>query len=150
MALNSQFVGTEAAKADHERRKANHQTIIPESMEDFWPQWKGAVSPVSNTFTPARPPYVAPEKDKTPTIGINVNSTRRQSDMVNHPPHYTSHPSGVECITITQHMGFNLGNALKYIWRADLKNDTNEDLKKAVWYINRELEKRGGTALCKS
>lgn len=65
-----------------------------------------------------------------------------KADMVNHPPHYTSHPSGVECIQITEHMGFNLGNALKYIWRADLKGSAVEDLEKAVFYINRELEKR--------
>ena len=65
-----------------------------------------------------------------------------QPDPVAHPPHYTQHPSGVECIQITEHMGFNLGNALKYIWRCDLKQDAVEDLKKAAWYINRELEKR--------
>ncbi len=63
-------------------------------------------------------------------------------DPVNHPKHYTSHPSGIECITITEHMGFNLGNALKYIWRADLKHDAIEDLKKARWYLDRELAKR--------
>lgn len=63
-------------------------------------------------------------------------------DNVNHPAHYTGHPSGVECITITQHMGFNLGNALKYIWRCDLKKDAIEDLKKARWYIDREITKR--------
>lgn len=63
-------------------------------------------------------------------------------DAVNHPKHYTAHPSGVECITITEHMGFNLGNAVKYVWRADLKNDAVEDLKKARWYIDREIEKR--------
>ena len=65
-----------------------------------------------------------------------------KADMVNHPPHYTSHPSGVECIQITEHMGFNLGNALKYIWRADLKGNAVEDLEKAIFYINRELTKR--------
>jgi hypothetical protein len=63
-------------------------------------------------------------------------------DIVNHPPHYTSHPSGVECITVTEHMGFNLGNALKYIWRADLKDDAVTDLFKARWYIEREIAKR--------
>lgn len=63
-------------------------------------------------------------------------------DPVNHPSHYTSHPSGIECIQITEHMGFNLGNALKYIWRCDLKQDSIEDLKKAVWYINREIARR--------
>ena len=64
------------------------------------------------------------------------------NDVVNHPPHYTAHPSGVECIQITEHMNFCLGNAIKYLWRADLKNDAIEDLKKAVWYVNREIERR--------
>ena len=64
------------------------------------------------------------------------------ADMVNHPPHYTAHPSGVECIQITEHMGFCLGNAVKYIWRADLKADAIEDLKKARWYLDREIAKR--------
>jgi len=63
-------------------------------------------------------------------------------DQVNHPAHYTSHPSGVECIQVTEHMGFSLGNAVKYIWRADLKNDAIEDLEKARWYIERELKRR--------
>jgi len=64
------------------------------------------------------------------------------SDSVNHPAHYTHHPSGVECITITEHMGFNLGNAVKYLWRADLKGDDIEDLRKAAWYVNREIARR--------
>lgn len=63
-------------------------------------------------------------------------------DPVNRPRHYTSHPSGVECIQITEHMGFNLGNAMKYIWRADEKGNALEDLEKAEWYIRREIEKR--------
>lgn len=67
------------------------------------------------------------------------------NDPVNNPKHYTNHPSGVECIQITEHMGFNLGNALKYIWRADLKNDAIEDMKKAVFYLNREIKRREGT-----
>ena len=76
------------------------------------------------------------------TITIPKKPKKKDVDMVNHPPHYTSHPSGVECIQITEHMGFNLGNALKYIWRADLKGSAVEDLEKAVFYINRELVKR--------
>jgi len=61
-------------------------------------------------------------------------------DMVNRPPHYTQHPSGVECIQITEHMNFCLGNATKYVWRAGLKsNNPIQDLEKAVWYINREI-----------
>lgn len=63
-------------------------------------------------------------------------------DMVNNPSHYTSHPSGIECIEITRFMSFNLGNALKYIWRCDLKKDAIEDLKKAIFYLNDEIALR--------
>lgn len=63
-------------------------------------------------------------------------------DLVNHPPHYTAHPSGVECIQVTEHMGFCLGNAVKYIWRAGLKSDDPvTDLEKARWYIEREIKR---------
>jgi hypothetical protein len=67
-------------------------------------------------------------------------------DLINRPPHYLAHPSGVECITITEHMNFNLGNAMKYIWRSGEKGSTLDDLRKARWYVEREisrLEKRG-------
>jgi hypothetical protein len=64
------------------------------------------------------------------------------NDPVNQPAHYTNHPSGIECIQVTEHMGFNLGNATKYIWRCDLKKDAIEDLRKAIWYIEREIQKR--------
>lgn len=79
---------------------------------------------------------------KATDIEVKVD-TIKPADPVNHPTHYNSHPSGVECITITEHMGFNLGNAVKYIWRADLKNDAIQDLRKALFYVKRELAKRG-------
>lgn len=60
-------------------------------------------------------------------------------DSINHPKHYTSHPSGIECITITRWMTFNLGNVFKYCWRADEKGATIEDLKKARWYLDDEI-----------
>lgn len=64
------------------------------------------------------------------------------NDKINHPSHYTSHPSGVECIQVTEHFCFNIGNAIKYLWRAGLKtDDPTEDLKKAAWYVNREIER---------
>lgn len=63
-----------------------------------------------------------------------------EPDMVNYPPHYIAHPSGVECIQITEHYNFNVGNAIKYLWRSDKKNGL-EDLKKAAWYVNREIER---------
>ncbi len=64
-------------------------------------------------------------------------------DNIN-PQHYKSHPSGIEAIQVTEHMNFCLGNAMKYIWRADDKHQDNgiEDLKKAQWYIEQELSRR--------
>ena len=63
-------------------------------------------------------------------------------DIVNQPLHYKSHPSGVECIQITEHMNLCLGNAIKYIWRAGLKSSSEiEDLRKARWYIEREIQR---------
>lgn len=88
-------------------------------------------------------------------------------DNINHPPHYTSHPSGLECIDFTERMNFCLGNAWKYLWRAGKKSGVIigikdhpapgdeiatdkkalEDIEKAVWYINREIADRKGLIL---
>jgi hypothetical protein len=65
-------------------------------------------------------------------------------DPVERPAHYTAHPSGVECIQVTEHMGFCLGNAVKYIWRAGEKGNRLQDLKKARWYIDREISRMEG------
>lgn len=70
------------------------------------------------------------------------------TDNVNHPEWYTKHPSGIECIDIAKYYDFCIGNAFKYLWRAGLKKDASledkqkevEDLKKAVWYINKKIE----------
>ena len=64
------------------------------------------------------------------------------SDNVNHPAHYLAHPSGIEVIQITEHLNFCLGNAVKYILRADHKGKPIEDLNKARWYIEREITRR--------
>ncbi len=76
------------------------------------------------------------------------NNQSKVADMVNHPPHYCSHPSSIECITITRHYCFSIGNAIKYLWRAGLKKDASledkqkeiEDLEKAIWYINDRIK----------
>ncbi len=81
-----------------------------------------------------------------------ITGLRPAEDTVNHPAHYNSHPSGVECITITEHMTFCAGNAIKYLWRAGLKGNEAEDvrekhledLRKAKWYIEREISRIGG------
>ncbi len=64
-----------------------------------------------------------------------------QHDPVNSPKHYQSHPSGIETIQITEHMGFSLGNVIKYVLRAPYKGKQLEDLKKAQWYLAREIER---------
>lgn len=68
-----------------------------------------------------------------------------KNDPVNHPSHYTSHPSGIECITITQHHNFCIGNMIKYLWRAGLKSSDTElqDCKKALWYLKKHIENLG-------
>ena len=63
------------------------------------------------------------------------------ADAVNQPPHYNGHPSGVQCIEVTRYMNFNLGNAFKYLFRAELKGGL-EDYRKAIWYIEDEIEFR--------
>jgi hypothetical protein len=63
------------------------------------------------------------------------------SDPVNHPMHYNSHPSGIECIVVTEHFSFCLGNAIKYIWRAAEGAREIEDLRKARWYLDREIDR---------
>ena len=60
--------------------------------------------------------------------------------MVDHPDHYNQVP-GIECIQVVRHFNFNLGNAIKYIWRAGHKGDILEDLEKAVWYIQDEIKR---------
>lgn len=63
---------------------------------------------------------------------------------VNHPEHYNIHPKGIECIDVIEDFPFNLGNAIKYIWRAGIKSENaREDLEKAIWYINREIQRKG-------
>lgn len=64
-------------------------------------------------------------------------------EAVDHPAHYNTHPSGIECIDVVRHMNFNLGNVVKYLWRAGEKDPAKhlEDLKKAAWYLNDEIER---------
>lgn len=62
------------------------------------------------------------------------------ADSVNHPSHYNQ--GEVECIDAIEScgVGYHLGNAIKYIWRAKHKGSEIEDLEKATWYIKRRIE----------
>lgn len=85
-------------------------------------------------------------------------TSKNKNDQVNHPKYYTSDPSGIECIDITRHRNFNIGNAIKYLWRAGLKEDKDrklidkqvEDLNKAVWYLVDEIHRLGGRCTVKT
>lgn len=85
-------------------------------------------------------------------------ASKNKNDQVNHPKHYTSDPSGIECIDITRHRNFNIGNAIKYLWRAGLKEDKDrklidkqvEDLNKAVWYLVDEIHRLGSRCTIKT
>ena len=78
----------------------------------------------------------------------NKDKQTVEHDSVNHPKWYTQHPSGIECIEITRHYCFAIGNAIKYLWRAGLKVDAGltdkqkeiEDLEKAIWYIKDRIK----------
>lgn len=68
------------------------------------------------------------------------------SDSVNHPAHYTNGPKcfcgrQIECIDVTERMSFSRGNAVKYLWRAGKKDDEIQDLRKAHWYVSREIKR---------
>lgn len=85
-------------------------------------------------------------------------ASKNKNDQVNHPKHYTSDPSGIECIDITRHRNFNIGNAIKYLWRAGFKEDKDrklidkqiEDLNKAVWYLVDEIHRLGSRCTVKT
>jgi Protein of unknwon function (DUF3310) len=80
------------------------------------------------------------------SVGHSALCSKDSSDSVNHPKHYNSHPAGIEAITVIEHFTFNLGSAIKYVWRHGLKPgaDAVEDLKKARWYIEREIARLEG------
>lgn len=89
------------------------------------------------------------ENSPTSADSLAGELDEQTGDMVAHPSHYTSSPAKckacghpIECIDITQHMGFCLGNATKYVWRCDLKHDAIEDLHKAIQCIEFEIARR--------
>ena len=104
-------------------RETQPRTLVSRLQEDepFYPGW---VTRCKDGFGVVR------DTD----ILLDVDAAE---DVVNHPSHYTSHPSGLECYDITRHLDFTTGNAVKYLWRSSLKGKALEDLEKAEWYINR-------------
>lgn len=93
--------------------------LMPWSQWGFWRRYTDPIAPFDGKVPPAR------------------------VEAVDHPAHYNAHPSGIECIDVVRHMNFNLGNVVKYLWRAGEKDPAKhlEDLKKAAWYLNDEIKR---------
>jgi len=76
---------------------------------------------------------------KVIAVSTSNKSIHSKADMVNHPPHYKA--GGIETIDFIEakNLGYNLGNVVKYVSRADLKGNKLEDLQKAKWYLERAI-----------
>ena len=74
---------------------------------------------------------------------LKLKMGKENNEMVDHPSHYGGKNNLYEAIKVIEawDLGFNLGNSIKYISRAEKKNNKLEDLEKASWYINREINK---------
>lgn len=72
-----------------------------------------------------------------------MGTDKVDENLVVHPKHYNSHPSGVECLTVIRWFNYNLGAVIKYVWRAGLKdgNSPIQDLKKAAFYLDDEIKR---------
>ena len=120
---------------EHSHRCAYHEaeyvgSLTAEELEDYF----------SGGWTSPAPIWRGDPIKFDPTIMKEPNV---EIDMVDHPPHYNDHPSGVECIHITRWFSNNRGNAIKYIWRAGNKDPDKEieDLKKAIYYLKDEVKR---------
>ena len=123
---------------EHDRRMIDAATglsELPNKATDISTLMKGVLERERRAIEADRT-----EAEKTPPTGIREQDIVR-IDYINHPPYYTQHPSGVECIQITEHFNFCIGNAIKYLWRRGKKDSEIKDLEKAAWYINREIER---------
>lgn len=119
----------------------------PAAKQPWWTICKGfSMSPLTSNLHIFES-YIKGNKewDKSLIRRPVVNSKAVQDNI--NPSHYKNHPAkcecgkSIECIQITEHMGFNLGNAVKYLWRCFLKGDPIVNLRKAIWYIEREIDR---------
>lgn len=114
----------------------------PNSGSDGTEQHASVVSPADPLPAGVTSPGRALEVDASQ--GTPAPARDGTPDPVNRPSHYTAHPSGVECIEISEHLCANLAQALQYVWRAPYKGRMAEDLAKARWFIVRECARRTG------
>ena len=130
----------EKALSDDDGQRLGHTAALPalnrvRSAFSEPSDWGGLGAYTSaGSMTEMKDPYAR-------ACAVNTLVARGDGDPVNHPDHYTSVVPGIECIEVTQHFNFNLGNAIKYIWRSGSKGKQVEDLRKSAWYLQREIER---------
>lgn len=121
--------------------------VIREVSCSVWQPMLQNTNPVmTGVTTPEK--HILNQKENV-KLKVYMTMNEQNTDNVNHPAHYNSHPSGIECIEIARHHNFNIGNTIKYLWRAGLKSeegmeDTDkqvEDLNKAIWYLKDEIKR---------
>ena len=108
--------------------------LLPELGSEIWPGLK-----VTGYEFVKLPNRVMRVKANTESVEYYRETRGSAAKDTTNPGHYKQHPSGVECIRITEHLDFCTGNAIKYLWRAGLKGDAVADLEKAKWYIERRI-----------
>lgn len=116
-------------------------TKVAETVQADSDQYAPARSRTSHTSALRRPLGILHSEGTQ--SGSSDDLAAAVEDPIN-PAHYRKHPSGIECIDITRHMNFNIGNAVKYIWRHADKGDPIENLKKAQWYLDDEIRRLQG------
>jgi hypothetical protein len=131
--------------ADKVGSSISYVYLVRKEMKDNDPEVKSKtkVKPLSS-YERLLKDSLAQARNEQPRIRMQSSPTTNvvkpySTDIVNSPPHYTA--GGIETIDFIEakKLGYNLGNVVKYITRSDLKGNRLENLKKAQWYLNREV-----------
>ena len=129
-----------------DKMSARHELFVSR-MKDLMVRWEKQCGH-SSTVQAAQIQRL--RRDVMDAMKVVEDRAKSTQDVVNHPPHYTSSAAccmecgrRIECIDVIEHMPANLANAMKYAWRCDYKHPSpTEDLRKAIWYLQREIERR--------
>lgn len=125
--------------------------VSPDMLREIDEQVKTTIEQAPHNTLGARASNTSAERRTFDTPNLRLPETRSSNDQpiaaedAINPSHYRKHPSGIECIEVTRHLNFNIGNAIKYLWRYQDKGDAIENLKKAQWYIDDEIRRLEGT-----
>ena len=131
-ALNVKPTNVYLARSNMKKKTFDAVAPVPLKIEGAVvdENWKVVTMNITDQAIDAAQKAIAASEEKAPA-----------ADPVNHPPHYKA--GGIETIDFIEAKGLNyrLGNVIKYITRAEHKGSRKEDLQKALWYLQREIEK---------